>query len=100
MTPIEISRNAEEHEYETALGAVADALDELEYPVTLQAVKSNWRGKTGYAQVESFTELISKCFSFDNDELTLKFNEETDRYCFSTASHDVPMGFVINIIKN
>ena len=35
-------------------------LDHLSYPITLEAINSNWRGQTGYAEVENFDDLLRK----------------------------------------
>ena len=36
----------------------------IEFPITLEAVASNWRGQTGYAEAESQSDLINKISSF------------------------------------
>ena len=70
-------------------------LDHLSYPVTLEARNSNWRGQTGYAEVNDFSDLISKVASFDSS--FVEFHKEDDEYYFKVATHDVPTGFCIYI---
>lgn len=70
-------------------------LDELGYPLTLEAQNSNWRGQTGYAEVEDFDQLINKVCSFDSS--FIEFHKEENEYYFKLATHDVPTGFCIYI---
>lgn len=72
-------------------------LDNLSYPVTLEAINSNWRGQTGYAEVDNFDELIMKVSSFDSSFIEL--HKEDDEYYFKLATHDVPTGFCIYITQ-
>ena len=37
----------------------------IEFPITLEAVASNWRGQTGYAEAENQSDLMNKISSFD-----------------------------------
>lgn len=67
------------------------------YPLTLEAINSNWRGQTGYAEVENFDELIKKVASFDSSFVEL--HKEDDEYYFKLATHDVPTGFCIYITQ-
>ena len=46
----------------------------IEFPVTLEAVASNWRGQTGYAEAENQSDLISKISSFDPSYVELCIN--------------------------
>ena len=72
-------------------------LDHLSYPVTLEAINSNWRGQTGYAEVDNFDDLIRKVASFDSSFVEL--HQEDDEYYFRLATHDVPTGFCIYITQ-
>ena len=72
-------------------------LDHLSYPVTLEARNSNWRGQTGYAEVDNFDDLIRKVASFDSSFVEL--HKEDDEYYFRLATHDVPTGFCIYITQ-
>ena len=76
---------------------VGTELDNLSYPVTLEARNSNWRGQTGYAEVDNFDDLIRKVASFDSSFVEL--HKEDDEYYFKLATHDVPTGFCIYITK-
>ena len=67
------------------------------YPLTLEAINSNWRGQTGYAEVENFDELIKKVASFNSSFVEL--HKEDDEYYFKLATHDVPTGFCIYITQ-
>ena len=67
------------------------------YPLTLEAQNSNWRGQTGYAEVEDFDELINKVCSFDSS--FIEFHKDDDEYYFKLATHDVPTGFCIYITQ-
>ena len=82
----------------------------IEFPVTLEAVASNWRGQTGYAEAESQSNLMSKISSFDPSYIELCINtsnlqepevDDEDSYplYFKIYTHDVPMGFRMNLIK-
>ena len=72
-------------------------LDHLSYPVTLEARNSNWRGQTGYAEVEDFDDLIRKVATIDSSFVEL--HKENDEYYFRVATHDVPTGFCIYITQ-
>ena len=72
-------------------------LDHLSYPLTLEAINSNWRGQTGYAEVDNFDDLIRKVASFDSSFVEL--HKEDDEYYFRLATHDVPTGFCIYITQ-
>lgn len=67
------------------------------YPLTLEAINSNWRGQTGYAEAEDFKQLIQKVESFDSSFVEL--HKEDDEYYFKLATHDVPTGFCIYITQ-
>lgn len=67
------------------------------YPLTLEAQNSNWRGQTGYAEVEDFDELMKKICSFNSSFIEL--HKEDDEYYFKLATHDVPTGFCIYITQ-
>lgn len=67
------------------------------YPLTLEAINSNWRGQTGYTEVDNFDDLIRKIASFDSSFVEL--HKEDDEYYFKLATHDVPTGFCIYITQ-
>ena len=46
----------------------------IEFPVILEAVASNWRGQTGYAEAEHQSDLMSKISSFDPSYVELCIN--------------------------
>ena len=46
----------------------------IEFPITLEAVASNWRGQTGYAEAENQSDLMSKISSFDPSYAELYIN--------------------------
>ena len=46
----------------------------IEFPVTLEAVASNWRGQTGYAEAKNQSDLIDKISSFDPSYVELCIN--------------------------
>ena len=46
----------------------------IKFPVTLEAVASNWRGQTGYAEAENQSDLINKISSFDPSYVELCIN--------------------------
>ena len=46
----------------------------IEFPITLEAVASNWRGQTGYAEAENQSDLINKILSFDPSCVELCIN--------------------------
>ena len=74
-----------------------ELVDHLSYPVTLEARNSNWRGQTGYAEVDNFDDLIRKVASFDSSFVEL--HKENNKYYFKLATHDVPTGFCIYITQ-
>ena len=63
----------------------------IEFPITLEAVASNWRGQTGYAEAENQSDLISKISSFDPGYVELCINtsnlEESQRLLKKTYIH-------------
>ena len=69
--------------------------EEIEFPVNLEAVASNWQSQTGYAEADNDEEMFDKCMSFGNDIIYLRLN--SDGYYIRTGSHDVPQGFNIYI---
>ena len=82
----------------------------IEFPITLEAVASNWRGQTGYAEAENQSDLMNKISSFDPSYVELCTNTsnleeqeivDEDLYplYFKIYTHDVPMGFRMNLIK-
>jgi hypothetical protein len=73
-----------------------EALSEIfDFPVSLVAQGSDWRGNDGYTDADTPKELISKCMGFGNEYLSLRKSDEG--YYFKTSSHDVPTGFNIYI---
>ena len=46
----------------------------IKFPVTLEAVASNWRGQTGYAEAKNQSDLMSKISSFDPSYAELYIN--------------------------
>ena len=79
----------------------------IEFPVALEAVASNWRGQTGYAEAENQSDLMNKISSFDPSYVELCVIQEpeiadNDSYplYFTIYTHDVPMGFRKNLKKS
>ena len=50
----------------------------IEFPITLEAVASNWRGQTGYAEAENQSDLMSKISSFDQSYVELCIIQEPE----------------------
>jgi hypothetical protein len=75
---------------------VRHAFEKRKFPLVLVARKSNWRGSDGYAKAEDIDEVLSKIFSFDNTNMELHRTRGGALH-FSTGSHDVPMGFIIEV---
>ena len=75
---------------------VKKAFAKRHFPLILIARSSNWRGQDGYSKVDSIDEVLSKIFSFDNDNMKLHRTRGSALY-FTTASHDVPTGFRIEV---
>ena len=48
----------------------------IEFQITLEAVASNWRGQTGYAEAENESDLINKISSFDPSYVELCIIQE------------------------
>lgn len=74
---------------------VTDALENRKFPLRLIALNSNWRGQTGYAEVESVDDIISKLTSFDSSYYEL--HKIGNSYEFRLSTHDVPTGFTVQI---
>ena len=79
----------------------------IEFPITLEAVASNWRGQTGYAEAENQSDLMNKISSFDPSYVELCIiqepevvNEDSYPLYFKIYTHDVPMGFRMNLKKS
>ena len=83
----------------------------IEFPIILEAVASNWRGQTGYAEAENQSDLINKISSFDPSYAELYINisdlqeqevvdEDLYPLYFTIYTHDVPMGFRMNLKKS
>ena len=83
----------------------------IEFPITLEAVASNWRGQTGYAEAKNQSDLMSKISSFDPSYAELYINtsdlqepeivdEDSYPLYFKIYTHDVPMGFIMNLKKS
>ena len=75
---------------------VRSAFEKRKFPVILQANNSNWRGQTGFAKAENTDDLIGKIASFDSSYYKLHRTRGSALY-FSLGTHDVPMGFTIDI---
>ena len=75
---------------------VKKAFAKRHFPLILIARSSNWRGQDGYSKVDSIDEVLSKIFSFDNDNMKLH-RTRGSALSFTTASHDVPTGFRIEV---
>ena len=74
---LEIDLNeADEYDFDDFTQNLEYELSEhkIEFPVTLEAVASNWRGQTGYAEAESQSDLIDKISSFDPSYVELCIN--------------------------
>ena len=111
---LEIDLNeADEYDFDDFTQNLEHELSEhkIEFPVTLEAVASNWRGQTGYAEAESQSDLINKILSFDPSYVELYINTynpqesevvDSDSYplYFTIYTHDVPMGFKMNLKKS
>jgi len=66
--------------------------------VVLVARNSNWRGGTGLTMCKfDARTIVSKVLSFGNDECELC--KDGHKLYFKTASHDVPMGFRIELVS-
>ena len=110
---LEIDLNeADEYDFDDFTQNLEYELSEhkIEFPITLEAVASNWRGQTGYAEAESQSDLIDKISSFDPGYVELCIDtssleepeivdEDSYPLYFTIYTHDVPMGFRMNLIK-
>lgn len=72
---------------------IQHALKGKKFPLQLIAVNSNWRGQTGYAQVDSVQDILSKLAGFDSTFYELYKVGNT--FEFRLASHDRPTGFTV-----
>ena len=111
---LEIDLNeADEYDFDDFTQNLEYELSEhkIEFPVTLEAVASNWRGQTGYAEAESQSDLMNKISSFDPGYVELFINtsgsqeqeivnEDSYPLYFTIYTHDVPMGFRMNLKKS
>lgn len=97
MKLFEVDSGESEHYWEDDLETLKSLITDVKKaPYTLEAVHSNWRSQTGYTEAENVDELVSKIFSFGNTWVAL--HREGQQLYISTASHDVPTGFRINIL--
>ena len=74
---LEIDLNeADEYDFDDFIQNLEYELFEykIEFPVTLEAVASNWRGQTGYAEAENQSDLMNKISSFDPSYVKLCIN--------------------------
>ena len=74
---LEIDLNeADEYDFDDFIQNLEYELFEykIEFPVTLEAVASNWRGQTGYAEAENQSDLMNKISSFDPSYIELCIN--------------------------
>ena len=77
---------------------MADLIEEIKKPpYRLIAEGSNWLGQTGEATANSGEEVLEKIFSFGGDWIDLR-RERNSLFC-RTATHDVPTGFNIKILR-
>ena len=107
---LEIDLNeADEYDFDDFTQNLKYELSEhkIEFPITLEAVASNWRGQTGYAEAENQSDLINKILSFDPSYVELCIiqepvivNEDSYPLYFTIYTHDVPMGFKMNLKKS
>ena len=74
---LEIDLNeADEYDFDDFTQNLEYELSEhkIEFPVTLEAVASNWRGQTGYAEAKNQSDLIDKISSFNPSYVELCIN--------------------------
>lgn len=81
----------DDFEYETKI-----AFSKRKFPLVLVARSSNWRGQDGYAKCDNVEEVISKVTSFDGSYINL-YRGRGGSLWFTTATHDVPTGFTIEV---
>ena len=72
---------------------VRHALKDKSFPLQLIAINSNWRGQTGYAEVDSIDDILRKLTSFDSSFYEL--HKIGNSFEFRLSSHDVPTGFTV-----
>ena len=89
----EVDIQADMREY--FVDEVRAALGNRKFPLHLIAHNSNWRGQTGTAKVQDVEDMVQKCFSFDNNWLQL--HKVGNKFYFTTANHDCPTGFTIDL---
>ena len=65
-------------------------------PFDLVAPNSDWNGQTGHAQAEDAKEVVDKVLSFGGSRISL-WKEPTGVLYITTATHDAPLGFAIEI---
>ena len=71
----------------------------IEFPVTLEAVASNWRGQTGYAEAKNQSDLISKISSFEPSYAELLYQyQQADETAGGYMSE--PIGEAIKELEN
>jgi hypothetical protein len=88
-----------EENWEDDKAFMAQSIDDLKNggPYLLKAVRSNWKGSTGTAEVSTGSEVIDKALSFGGSFIRL-YRDGQQLY-IRTATHDVPTGFNIYISK-
>ncbi len=97
MKLFELDSEESEHYWKDDLETLKQLITDVKKaPYKLEAVNSNWRGQTGYAEAITIDELVDKLFSFGNTWIEL--HRAGQQLYIYTASHDSPTGFVINIL--
>ena len=84
----------DEFEFNDEYDIAVDELARYEYPVTLTAHNSNWRGQTGTSEATSPDDVMFKLSSFNGTYQLLDVEGELE---FRVWTHDRPTGFTVTI---
>ena len=88
--------NMDECYYSNFKYEVKQAFAKRKFPLVLEALNSDWRGRTGYKECNDVDEVISSVASFDGSYMQL-YRTTGSKLYFMTASHDCPTSFRINV---
>ena len=91
------SEDYDEMYYDDYEMGVKFAFSKRKFPLLLIARKSNWQGQDGIAKCSDVDDVLSKVASFDSSSIELHKGRGNSLEFRMGGTHDVPMGFVIEV---
>jgi len=95
--PGEYSEDIDSMYYDDFKYEVKQAFAKRNFPLVLAAIASNWQNQTGYATCTDVDDVLQKVNSFDSGSIQLHRGKGNSLWFQMGGTHDVPMGFTIEV---